>query len=298
MNTRTISLTSLLMFAGAVLFPITASAQPAPQPSYSPPAQPAYVPPPAPAQPTYGSAAPAQPAPAEPTYDGVAPTSPAPAPAPAQPAYSNTVPQPQAAPAQPAYNGNAMVQPQAAPAQPAPAPAAEPASTSSRVNDLLSNIQVGFGFLAGGMTSDKYGEADGAFGYGLFARYRFNYRWEAEASIGVDRLGLANGATREFRPIGASVLAYLLNLRGVEVYGRAGLGRSSETYTNNANSRPVLEFSATHFHLGAGATYVLRQNIGISAELQWSLINRSESPDSESFSSSGTRYGLSASYHF
>ncbi|WP_428263274.1 porin family protein [Haliangium sp.] len=333
MKTPTISFATMMVLVGAALGPAApALAQNGPTPVYAPapaapqPAQPApqpvqaaptYPPAPAPPAPTYAPAP--QPAPPAPTYAPApaqpaptyAPAPPAPAPTPAQPAPAyppapQPAPAPAPTPAQPAAQPGYPTQPQPAPTyappppqpQPtyAPQPAPPPPPSGGRWS-FVNNIQLGVNLSSGGYESDRYGESN-SFGYGIFGRYRFDPRIEVEVSLGVERTSLLNGATREFRPIGASALYYLFNLRGIEFYGRGGLARSKETYTNNNNPRPVLDFSATHFHIGGGVTYVFRRNIGVTAELRWSLINRSQNAFSESFSTSGVQYGLAASYHF
>ena len=106
----------------------------------------------------------------------------------------------------------------------------------------------------------------------------------------------ANSAVRDFTPITASALFHVINLRGIDAYGRAGLGRATEVYDNPMYS--PLEGSTTHFHLGAGASYIFRRNIAAGVEMRWNRISRSRNDDLSALVGSGTVYSAYGAYHF
>jgi hypothetical protein len=321
MSIRTILFASILACLGAAVGQESAALA---QPVMPPPPAPTYVP--------QDQVAPAYPPPA-PTYD---PQPPAPASPPQQPAYpppqqqpAPAYPPPQQQPAtgyaQPgqAYPQQGYPPPQQQgypppqqgypppqqqsypppqqsypPQQPQdypPPPPAEPKSESVFSNPL-SKLQVGFHLGTGSLTADNPTYDSDLSSLGIFARYRFNKRWEAElAAASESGTVVANGAQRAFRPITASALWHAFDLRGVDVYARGGLGRATEVYDNPAY--PALEGSTTHLHIGAGATYIFRRNIGAGVEMRYQSIRRSAG-DLSALNASGAAYSLFGAYHF
>jgi hypothetical protein len=304
-----------------------APAYPPPAQAYPPPAQPAPAyPPPAQAYPPPAQPAPAYPAPQQ--QPAPAPQQPQAYPPPQQPASSypqpgQTYPPPQGYPPPPPQQGYPPPPPQGYPppqtqqgypppqqgyppppvdeVPPPPPPAAGPeVETESVFANPLSKLQVGFHLGMGSLTTEK--NSSGAdyssdlTSLGIFARYRFNPRWEAELAIATESGTIsANSAVRDFTPITVSGLFHVVDLRGVDVYGRAGLGRGTEVY-DNPMFKP-LEGPTTHFHLGAGASYLFRRNIAAGVELRWNRISRGDSELSP-LTGSGTVYSLYGAYHF
>jgi hypothetical protein len=304
--------------------PAPEPAQAPPAPSYSPQQQPAqpYPPPqqpaqayPPPAQPYPGSQEqPAQPYPPPqqpatgypqpgqgyppPQPQGYPPPQPQGYPPPQPQGYPP--PQPQGYPP-PQPQGYPPPQPQGypppqqdfgAPAQPAP-------KSESIFANPLSKLQVGFHLATGKIdTPDDPIRASDFSSYGIFARYRFNQRWEAELAVASEGGTMtANKAQRDFTPITASGLWHVFDVRGVDLYARFGLGRSTETYDHPEFK--ALEFQATHIHIGAGGSYIFRRNIGAGVEIRHQWINRAGSADSpEDLGGRGMTYSLVGSYHF
>jgi hypothetical protein len=310
--------------------------EPEPEPAYPPPA-PSYSPQQQPAQPYPPAQQPVQPypAPQQPAQPYPPPAQPAPAyPPPQQPAtgypqpgqgypppqpQGYPPPQPQGYPP-PQPQGYPPAQPQGYPPPqtqgypppqqgypppqqqdyPAPVPApVQPAPKAESIfADPLSKLQVGFHLATGSIdTPDDAVRRSDFSSYGIFARYRFNERWEAELAVASEGGTMeANRAKREFRPITASGLWHVFNLRGVDLYGRFGLGRSTEVYDHP--DFKALEAPATHFHIGAGGSYIFRRNIGAGLEIRQQWINRSSTESIEELSGRGMAYSLVGSYHF
>jgi hypothetical protein len=249
------------------------------QPQAYPPQQPQTYPPKQPQ--TYPPQQPQTYPPQQPQQQGYPPPQPQAQGYPPQQPQGYPPPQPQAQPA-----------PQQDLSVPAPAPKSE-----SIFSDPLSKLQVGFHLGTGSLTADNRTYDSDLTSLGIFARYRFNHRWEAELAVASESGTVtANGAQREFKPITASALLHAFNLRGVDVYGRLGLGRATEVY-NNPAFRP-LEGPTTHFHLGAGATYVFRRNIGAGLEMRWQTVRRGATDEISALNASGMAYSLFGAYHF
>ena len=300
-----------------------AQGYPAPaQPAQSYPAQPAQSYP-APAQPAQSYPPPAEgypPPQQQPAQGYPAPQQPAQGyPTPQQPAQGYPAPQQQPAPAYPPPQQPASGYPQPGqgypppqsyppPQQPqgypppqedvAPPPPPEPeVKTESVFANPLSKLQVGFHLGMGSLDTDNPTYSSDLTSLGIFARYRFNQRWEAELAVASESGTVtANSAVRDFTPITASALFHVIDLRGVDVYGRVGLGRATEVYDNPMY--PALEGSTTHFHLGAGASYTFRRNIAAGVEMRWQRISRSASDDLSALTGSGTAYSAFGAYHF
>ena len=229
---------------------------------------------------------------------------------PAPPPQGYPAPQPQGYPApppqgqppppgQPAQTQGYPPPPQdyPAPQQDYPAPAPPEPEAESVFANPLSKLQVGFHLGTGSLTADNRTYDSDLTSLGIFARYRFNQRWEAELAIAQDSGTVkANNATREFQPITASALWHVFDLSGVDVYARLGLGRATESYRNPA-FRP-LEGPTTHIHVGAGASYIFRGNIGAGVEMRWQSIRRGSTDEISPLNASGTTYNLFGAYHF
>jgi hypothetical protein len=270
-----------------------ATGYPQPDQGYPPPQPQAYPPPQQPQQPQ------AYPPPQPQAYPPPQPQG-YPPPQPQPQAYPPPQPQPQAQgypPPQPQAYPPPQPQAQPAPQQDLSAPAQPAPKSESIFSDPLSKLQVGFHLATGSLTADNRTYDSDLTSLGIFARYRLNHRWEAELAVAAESGTVtANGAQREFRPITASALIHAFNLRGVDVYGRLGLGRATEVY-NNPAFRP-LEGPTTHFHLGGGATYVFRRNIGAGLEMRWQTVRRGATDEISALNASGMSYSLFGAYHF
>jgi hypothetical protein len=299
-----------------------AQGYPAPAQAYPPPAQPAPAypapqqqPAPAPQQPAQAYPPPQQPASSYPQpgqyppqgyppqqqqpQQGYPPPPPQQGYPPPQQGYPPPPPQQGYPPPQQGYPPPQQGYPpppvdEAAPPPPAPEPEVERESVFA---NPLSKLQVGFQLGMGSLTTDNPTYNSDLTSLGIFARYRFNERWEAELAVASESGTVeANNAVRDFTPITASALFHVINLRGVDAYGRAGLGRATEVYDNPMYS--PLEGSTTHFHLGAGASYIFRRNIAAGVEMRWNRISRGSSDDLSPLVGSGTVYSAYGAYHF
>ncbi|HWN67590.1 MAG TPA: outer membrane beta-barrel protein [Haliangium sp.] len=322
MSIRTILVASMLASLGAIIGqesavfaqpvlppPPAPMYQPEPEPEQAyPPPDPSYNPQQQPAQPYPPQQQPAQPYPPQQQPAQAYPPPQQPATGYPQPGQGYPPPQPQGYPPPqpqgyppPQPQGYPPPQPQGypPPQQDYPAPAQPAPKSESVFSNPLSKLQVGFHLATGSIdTPDDPVRASDFSSYGIFARYRFNQRWEAELGVASEGGTMeSNKAKREFRPITASGLWHVFDIRGVDLYARFGLGRSTEVYDHP--DYKALEFQATHIHLGAGASYIFRQNIGAGVEIRQQWINRAGSADSpEDLGGRGMTYSLVGSYHF
>ena len=329
MSIRTILIASILASLGATAGQERAAvAQPVlpppPAPMYQPQPEPEPAYPPAPSYTPQQQPAPTHPLPAQQQPHGYPPPQqPQGYPPPAQPApgYPQQQPEPghpqqqpepgypqqQPEPGYPQQPATGYPQPgqsyppppqdYPAPQQDYPAPAPPEPEAESVFANPLSKLQVGFHLGTGSLTADNRTYDSDLTSLGIFARYRFNQRWEAELAIAQDSGTVkANNATREFQPITASALWHVFDLSGVDVYARLGLGRATESYRNPA-FRP-LEGPTTHIHVGAGAAYIFRGNIGAGVEMRWQSIRRGSTDEISPLNASGTTYNLFGAYHF
>ena len=202
---------------------------------------------------------------------------------------------------QPAPSAQPAVVPQSAPAI-QPAPAAQPAlptsdgapQNESRAQQILRRFTFGFQLVTGDLDSGDTpnASAESLNGWGVFARFRINSRWEVE--LGTRKLNVTlagNNRKRTLSPITASGIVHVVDLYGVELYGRGGYGRGGEkAKSGNTN----LDFTTSHIHVGAGAQYQVWNNIGVIGELRYVRVSRQE----HGLVASGVHMGLSASYRF
>ncbi|ACY16582.1 outer membrane beta-barrel protein [Haliangium ochraceum] len=229
-----------------------------------------------------------------------------------QPGYPQQQPQQQPAPQQ-GYpqQGPQQGYPQQQPQQgypqqppPQPAPVEDEGGNKLTLSSVLSNLQLGFYLGTGSLETKTNGKdlSTDLFGYGIFVRYRINERWEAELSMAAESgtVKVNSAASRSFQPIySGSALFHAFEVVGVDLYGRAGLGFSTEAYQNLNFSTTKLEASATHLHLGVGASYIFRQNIGVSLEGRYQMTRRGANEMlTETANGSGPLFTLAGSYHF
>lgn len=209
--------------------------------------------------------------------------------------------QPSATPEAPPPAIPAAPQPAPAPAPapaaelvPAPVPAAEPVPVSQAAPPAPRKWAFGFRLVNGSFRDDLDNEGPIS-GYGVFVRYRFSQRWEAEVDLGKESAELGGDRVRELRPMSLSVLWHLKQLGRFDLSLRGGYGRAKEIYRSPSAS---VDYNNSYAYIGANLDFALRSTIMISVNAQGLHLARDDRGSTEGLKASGTQFGLAAAYRF